>query len=219
MALVRQPIWLVELPGQCVGVLSAPCSAIRGMIRIIRCPEQALGATGRLRPRRPPAKAVEGRHHTRPWRPAWASRLRMKCTRQRWVAALRIRVTAPSAPCGLGDHQLDAAPPGRARPRRNSVQKVSASDAPIAMPSTSRRPWSLTASRRSPRPRRCARPRAPSDRSHPARDRATRPRAGAQGSPGSCRRSRRPGHLALGDARHPHGLNQVVDRAGRPPWM
>ena len=35
--------------------------------------------------------------------------------------------------------------PRRVRLRRNSVQKVSASDAPIAMPSTSRRPWSLTA--------------------------------------------------------------------------
>ena len=35
--------------------------------------------------------------------------------------------------------------PRRVSERRNSVQKVSASDAPIAMPSTSRRPWSLTA--------------------------------------------------------------------------
>ena len=35
--------------------------------------------------------------------------------------------------------------PRRVSERRNSVQKVSASEAPIAMPSTSRRPWSLTA--------------------------------------------------------------------------
>jgi hypothetical protein len=34
--------------------------------------------------------------------------------------------------------------PRRARLRRNSVQKVSASEAPIAMPSTSRRPSPLT---------------------------------------------------------------------------
>jgi hypothetical protein len=44
----------------------------------------------------------------------------------------------------VGDHQLDAAQPRRASWRRNSVQKVSASEAPIAMPSTSRRPSVLT---------------------------------------------------------------------------
>ena len=82
----------------------------------------------------------------RPWRPAWASRLRGE-------------VHAASLPGGaedpgrgglqalvvVGDHQLHAAQPAPSRERRNSVQKVSASDAPIAMPRTSRRPWSLTA--------------------------------------------------------------------------
>ena len=45
----------------------------------------------------------------------------------------------------VGDQQLHARSPRRASERRNSVQKASASDAPIAMPRTSRRPWSLTA--------------------------------------------------------------------------
>ena len=70
----------------------------------------------------------------------------MKCTRQRWVVALRIRVTAAFSPLwSSAITSLTPLSPRRARPRRNSVQKVSASDAPIAIPSTSRRPWSLTA--------------------------------------------------------------------------
>jgi len=46
---------------------------------------------------------------------------------------------------GIRDHQLAPRRPRRASERRNSVQKVSASEAPIAMPSTSRRPSLLTA--------------------------------------------------------------------------
>ena len=45
----------------------------------------------------------------------------------------------------IRDHQLDAGRPRRFSLRRKSIQKVSASEAPIAMPSTSRRPSVLTA--------------------------------------------------------------------------
>ncbi len=70
----------------------------------------------------------------------------MKCTRQRWVVALRIRVAAAFRPLwSSAITSLTPLGPRRARPRRNSVQKVPASDAPVAMPGTSRRPWSLTA--------------------------------------------------------------------------
>jgi hypothetical protein len=45
----------------------------------------------------------------------------------------------------IGDDQLTPPRPRRLSRRRNSTQKVSASEAPIAMPSTSRRPSVLTA--------------------------------------------------------------------------
>ena len=52
----------------------------------------------------------------------------------------------PSGPCGSSEiTSFTPRSPRRASERRNSVQKVSASDAPIATPRTSRRPWSLTA--------------------------------------------------------------------------
>ena len=45
----------------------------------------------------------------------------------------------------IRDHQVDAGGPRRLSRRRKSTQKVSASEAPIAMPRTSRRPSVLTA--------------------------------------------------------------------------
>jgi hypothetical protein len=45
---------------------------------------------------------------------------------------------------GVGDDELDAAQAAAASLRRNAVQKVSASDGPMSMPSTSRRPSVLT---------------------------------------------------------------------------
>ena len=94
------------------------------------------------------AKAVATKAETtrRPWRPAWASRLRAKCTRHLCQVAPRIRVAAAFRPLWSSEiTSFTPRSPRRARERRNSVQKVSASDAPIAIPSTSRRPWSLTA--------------------------------------------------------------------------
>ena len=94
------------------------------------------------------AKAVATKAETtrRPWRPAWASRLRAKCTRQRCHVAPRIRVAAAFRPLWSSEiTSFTPRSPRRASERRNSVQKVSASDAPIATPRTSRRPWSLTA--------------------------------------------------------------------------
>lgn len=50
------------------------------------------------------------------------------------------------AAMGVGDHQLDAAqPPAFQLAAENSIQKVSASDGPMSMPRTSRRPSVLTA--------------------------------------------------------------------------
>ena len=60
--------------------------------------------------------------------------------------APRIRVAAAFRPLWSSEiNSFTPRSPRRASERRNSVQKASASDAPIAMPRTSRRPWSLTA--------------------------------------------------------------------------
>jgi hypothetical protein len=45
---------------------------------------------------------------------------------------------------GVGDNQLDAAQSAAASLRRNAVQNVSASEGPMSMPRTSRRPSLLT---------------------------------------------------------------------------
>jgi hypothetical protein len=59
--------------------------------------------------------------------------------------ALNTRATAALMPsCASEMTSFTPRRPRRARLRRKSVQKVSASDAPIAMPSTSRRPSLLT---------------------------------------------------------------------------
>jgi hypothetical protein len=70
----------------------------------------------------------------------------MKCTRQRCQVALHTRATATLMPsCTSEVTSLTPARPLRLSLRRNSTHKVSASEAPIAMPSTSRRPSVLTA--------------------------------------------------------------------------
>jgi hypothetical protein len=70
----------------------------------------------------------------------------MKCTRQRCHEACRTLATAALSPsCASEITSLTPLRPRRASLRRNSVQKVSASEAPIAMPNTSRRPSLLTA--------------------------------------------------------------------------
>src|SRR3984893_7318879 len=85
----------------------------------------------------------------RPCLPAWARTLRMKWTRQRCQEACRTLATAALSPSWASEiTSLTPRRPRRASERRNSVQKVSASEAPIAMPSTSRRPSLLTATAR-----------------------------------------------------------------------
>jgi hypothetical protein len=97
----------------------------------------------------------------RPLLPAWASALPMKCTRQRCQARLasqrrpprsarsgarNTRATAALMPsCAAEITSFTPASPRRFSLRRNSTRKVAASAAPIAMPSTSRRPSVLTA--------------------------------------------------------------------------
>ena len=87
----------------------------------------------------------EGGSDTAPWRPAWANRLRMVCTRQRCQVACSSLATAAFSPsCASEIASLTPRRPRRARDRRNSVQNVSASEAPTVIPSISRRPSSLT---------------------------------------------------------------------------
>ena len=145
------------------------------------------------------AKAVATKAETtrRPCLPAWARRLRVKCLCQVAEADRGLETLVV-----VGD-RLTPLSPRRARERRKSVQKVSASEAPTAMPRTSRRPWSLTATAMVTATETIARPRGPSHRWHPATGRASRPPGAAQGSRRSCvDLAAQPGDLALRDAAH-----------------
>ncbi|MBB4264232.1 hypothetical protein GGD64_008305 [Bradyrhizobium sp. CIR3A] len=86
------------------------------------------------------AVAMKAKTRRRPHLPARARTLRIKCTRQ-----------PPGGVEHLGDGHLGAEitsltarRPRRASFRRNEAQNVSASDGPMSMPSTSRRPSLLT---------------------------------------------------------------------------
>ena len=71
-------------------------------------------ATGPSRCRRPPGRRRwrRRRRPRRPWRPAWASRLRAKCTRHLCQVAPRIRVAAAfRSLVVVGDQQLHATQP------------------------------------------------------------------------------------------------------------
>ena len=69
----------------------------------------------------------------------------MKCTRQRCQPVASTRVTAALMPSWASEITSSTpSSPRRTSLRRNSVQKVSASEGPTSMPSTSRRPSSLT---------------------------------------------------------------------------
>ena len=69
----------------------------------------------------------------------------MKCTRHLCQVAVKTFETAALMPsCASEITNLTPRSPRRASWRRNSIQKVSASEAPIIMPSTSRRPSVLT---------------------------------------------------------------------------
>jgi len=93
------------------------------------------------------AKAVAMKAETtrRPLFPAWASALRMKWTRQRCQVAQSTFDTAALMPSWASDTtSLTPRSPRLVSLRRNSVQIASASDVPISMPSTSRRPSVFT---------------------------------------------------------------------------
>ena len=107
--------------------------------------------------------------------------------------------------------------PRRASLRRKAVQKVSASEGPISMPSTSRRPSLLTptamiTATETMRP-------ASADLQVGGVDPQIGPvaldRPVEEGLHLAVDLLAQPRHLALGDAAHPHRLDQVVDRAGR----
>ena len=77
--------------------------------------------------------------------PTWARALRMVCTRQRCHDAFISLVTAALMPSWASEMtSLVPRSPRRRSLRKNSVQNVSASEGPISMPSTSRRPSVLT---------------------------------------------------------------------------
>ena len=81
----------------------------------------------------------------RPLLPACARALRMKWTRQRCQVAVRTLETAALMPSWASETtSFTPRRPRRASLRRKAVQKVSASEGPISMPSTSRRPSALT---------------------------------------------------------------------------
>ena len=93
------------------------------------------------------AKAVAMKAETtrRPLLPAWARTLRMKWTRQRCQVAHRTLVTAALRPSWASETtSFTPRRPRRVSLRRNSVQIGSASEVPISMPRTSRRPSALT---------------------------------------------------------------------------
>ena len=71
----------------------------------------------------------------RPLLPAWASALRMKCTRQRSQVARNTRATAALMPSCVSEiTSLTPARPRHFSWRSKSTQKVSASEAPMAKP-------------------------------------------------------------------------------------
>src|SRR5262249_23537098 len=107
--------------------------------------------------------------------------------------------------------------PRLARARRNSVQKVSASEAPIAMPSTSRRPLLLTATATM----------TATETMRPAGADLHIGRVEPEIGPVALQRpidkggdlvvdlAAQPADLAFRDARHAHGFDQIIDRARR----
>ncbi len=81
----------------------------------------------------------------RPLRPAWASTVLMKWTRHLCqVAFITLATEALMPSCASEITSLTPRRPRRASFRRKSVQKVSASEGPTSMPSTSLRPSLFT---------------------------------------------------------------------------
>src|SRR4029077_14733416 len=146
--------------------------------------------------------------------PAWASALRMVWTRQRCQVAFISLALMPSwaalMPSWASEMtSLTPRRPRRRSLRRNSVQKVSASEGPMSMPSTSRRPSALT-------------PTAMITATH-LHIRRVEPdigpvafeRPGEEGFDLVVDLRAQPADLALRHARCAHRLDEIVDRAGR----
>jgi hypothetical protein len=152
----------------------------------------------------------------------------MRCTRQRCQVARNTRATAALMPtCASGITSLTPARPRRLSPRRNSGRKVPASEEPIAMPRTSRRPSVLAATAMVT----ATDTTRPASRTFTPRSASGRRRAGSGGidpriGPVALQRPleeaphapvdvlAQPADLALGDARHALRLDQLVDAAG-----
>ena len=142
----------------------------------------------------------------------------MKCTRQRCqVAEITFRTAAFKPSWASEITSFTPRRPRRVRLRRKSVQNGSASEAPTCMPSTSRRPsllapMAIMAATETMRPGLThleiggidpqigpvALDRTVQESLHPFVDLATQT-----------------GDLTLGDAAHPHRLDQIIDRTGR----
>src|SRR6266576_3127757 len=153
----------------------------------------------------------------RPCLPACASALRMKWTRQRCHEEFRTLTMAAFSPSWASEMtSLTPRRPRLASLRRKSVQKVSASEVPIARPSTSRLPSPLTPTATI----------TATETTWPSR-RAFIGRVQPDIGPFAFERpveeardlavdlAAQPRYLALGDAGHAHRPDQFVDRAGR----
>ena len=156
----------------------------------------------------------------RPLLPAWARALRMKCTRQRCQVALSTLATAALMPSWASETtSLTPRRPRRVSLRRNSVQKVSASEGPISMPSTSRRPSVLTPTATIT----ATETMRPAPDLHVGRvDPQIRPvaldRPVEEGLHALVDLLAQPGDLALGDAGHAHRLDQSSTERVEMPW-
>ena len=143
----------------------------------------------------------------------------MKWTRQRCQVAFSTLATAALMPSWASEMtSLTPRRPRRASLRRNSVQNVSASEGPTVHAQHLAPAVAVDAHRDDHRHRDDAPGlRAPSRRWRRSTDTASRPRSA--GSRKAFTRSSISSHsrrdLALGDAAHAHGLDQVIDRAGR----
>ena len=166
------------------------------------------------------AKAVAMKAETtrRPLLPACASTLRMKWTRQRCQVAFSTLATAALMPSWASEMtSLTPRRPRRASLRRNSVQNVSASEGPMSMPSTSRRPSLLTptATITATETMRPLLAHLHVGRVDPQIRPVALDRAVEEGLHLLVDLLAQPADLALGDAGHAHRLDQIIDRAGR----
>src|SRR5438874_10401190 len=142
----------------------------------------------------------------------------MKWTRQRCHEVFRTLTMAAFSPSWASEMtSLTPRRPRLASLRRKSVQKVSASDVPIARPSTSRLPSPLTHDRDDHRDRDdvAVAARLHIGRIQPDIGPLAFERTVEEGRDLAVDLAAQPRYLALGDAGHAHRTDQLVDRAGR----